>query len=88
MSVRPMYPGQVIAQIRPLLERLDASTGSATFTPVSFHPVCTSLGISHSLRPDLWRALVEHGYVTDAGNGQVCITEQGCQLVAVPRRQR
>jgi hypothetical protein len=29
--------------------------------------------------------LVQNGYMTDAGNGAVCITEQGQQLVASSR---
>ena len=88
MSMQPVNPQQVVAHIRPVLERLDEISGPALFSPNSFHGLCTTLGISHSLRPDLWQVLVRQGYVTDEGNGQVCLTEQGAQLVAQPRRRR
>jgi hypothetical protein len=85
MSVQAINPRQLVAHLRPVLERLDRASNSDIFTPSSFHPLCTTLGIAHSLRPDLWRMLVQNGYMTDAGNGAVCITEQGQQLVASPR---
>jgi hypothetical protein len=85
MSVQAIDPRQLVAHLRPVLERLNRASNSDTFTPSSFHPLCTTLGIAHSLRPDLWRMLVQNGYMTDAGNGAVCITEQGLQLLASPR---
>jgi hypothetical protein len=88
MSMQPVNPQQVVAQIRPVLERLDSISGPALFSPNSFHALCTTLGISRGLRPDLWQVLVRQGYVTDEGNGLVCITEQGSQLAAQPRRRR
>jgi len=87
MSIQATDPRQVVAHLRPMLERPDRATGSDIFTPSSFHPLCTTLGIAHGLRPALWRMLVQNGYMTDAGNGAVCITEQGQQLVASPQAQ-
>lgn len=87
MSVQAVDPRQLVVHLRPVLERLDRASNSDIFTPSSFHPLCTTLGIAHGLRPQLWRMLVERGYMTDAGNGAVCITEQGQQLVAALRAQ-
>jgi hypothetical protein len=87
MSAQAIDPRQLVAHLRPMLDRLDRATNSDIFTPSSFHPLCTTLGIAHSLRPLLWRMLVENGYISDAGNGAVCITEHGLQLLASPRAQ-
>jgi hypothetical protein len=87
MSAQAIDPRHLVAQLRPMLDRLDRATNSDIFTPSSFHSHCTTLGIAHGLRPELWRMLIENGYMTDAGNGAVCITEQGLQLLASPRAQ-
>ena len=87
MSVLPMNPQQIVAQIRPVLERLDRATGSDPFAASSFHRLCTTLGIAHTLRPGLWQLLINRGYVADAGNGAVSITEAGLLMVAPPRRR-
>jgi hypothetical protein len=87
MSALPLNPQQIVAQVRPVLERLDQATGSDPFAASSFHRLCTTLGIAHTLRPDLWQLLINRGYVTDAGNGAVSITEEGLLMVSPPRRR-
>lgn len=87
MSALTVNPQQIVAQIRPVLERLDQATGSDPFAASSFHRLCTTLGIAHALRPDLWQLLIHRGYMSDAGNGAVSITEEGLHLLAPPRRR-
>ena len=88
MSVQTGDQNRVLVHVRPMLERLDRATGSDPFASSSFHRLCTSLGIAHSLRPDLWRTLVVQGLVTDAGNGEIGLAEGGLRLVAASRRRR
>jgi hypothetical protein len=80
-------PKQLLAHLRPVLERLGPATGSDIFTPGAFHPSCTTLGIAHSLRAVLWWMPVQHGCMTDAGNDAVRIIELVLQFVAAPRGQ-
>ncbi len=87
MSALPMNPHQIVAQIRPVLERLDQATDSDPYAASSFHRLCTTLGIAHTLRPGLWQMLINRGYVTDAGNGAVSITEEGLLMLSPPRRR-
>lgn len=86
VSVQTASANQVFAQIRPLLERLERLAGAESWVPTSFHQLCTTLGIAYGVRPGLWQVLVQRGYVTDEGNGAVCITEQGSRVASPSRR--